>query len=33
VEEETERRPVAPANLAGREALAEDDEDLWDRVG
>jgi len=33
VEEETERRPVAPANMAGRDTLAEDDEDLWDRVG
>lgn len=33
VDEEPERRPVAPANDAGRDVLGEDDEDLWDRVG
>lgn len=30
---ERERRPQAPAKNAGRDRLAEEDEDLWDRVG
>lgn len=33
VEDEGQRRPVAPANNAGRDGLSQDDEDLWDRVG